>query len=129
MNDGPVFLLRDTVLHIHKRAIETFGGSHGLRDEGAFESALLAAENRYFYEDASLAECAAAYAFHLCQAHAFVDGNKRVAAMAAETFLRLNGVTLAATNEELIDLFLRIASGGVPRSSVDRFFRKRTRIG
>lgn len=110
---------------MHRRAVQLFGGSPGLRDEGALESALMAAENRHFYEDASLAECTPAYAYRLCQAHAFVDGNKRVADLAAETFLRLNSASLSATNDELIDLFLRIASGVMPRPSVDQFFRDR----
>jgi len=66
MSGEPEFLHKATVLQIHLRTIESFGGSHGLRDEGAYESALLAAENRYFYENASLVECAAAYAYHLC---------------------------------------------------------------
>lgn len=123
------FLHKATVLHIHRRAIESFGGSLGLRDEGALESALMAAENRFYYEGVSLAECAAAYAYHLCQAHAFVDGNKRVAAMAAEAFLRLNRAALDATNDELIDLFLAIASGTLPRSDVDQFFRERVQAG
>ncbi len=127
MKIGPEFLHTSVVLHIHRRAVETFGGSPGLRDEGALESALMAAENRHFYEGVSLAECAAAYAYHLCQAHAFVDGNKRVAALTAEAFLRLNGATLAATNDELIAIFLNIASGVLSRSAVDQFFRERVR--
>lgn len=123
------FLHKATVLHIHRRAIERFGGSFGLRDEGALESALMAAENRFFYEGVSLAECAAAYAFHLCQAHAFVDGNKRVAATAAEALLRLNRAALDATNDELIAFFLAIASGELGRAEVDEFFHVRVRSG
>ncbi len=65
------FLTKEEVLHLQEQGIEEFGGSHGLRDEGALESALLAAENRAYYEDAGLAVCAATYAYHLTQAHAF----------------------------------------------------------
>ena len=129
MKAAPAFLVKAAVLHMHQRAIIRFGGSFGLRDEGGLESALMSAENRYFYEGASLAECAAAYAYHLCQAHAFVDGNKRVAALAAEAFLRLNGATLAATDDELIALFLGIASGELNRAAVDNFFRERVHLG
>jgi death-on-curing protein len=79
------------VLTIHARLIEETGGSGGLRDQGSLESALAAAENRYNYEKADLITCAATYAFHLTQAHAFVDGNKRIAAAITETFLEDNG--------------------------------------
>lgn len=78
-----LFPRKQEVLDIHARLIEEFGGSHGLRDEGVLESALAAAENRKHYENANLAACAATYAYHLTQAHAFVDGNKRVAAQTA----------------------------------------------
>lgn len=67
------FLTKDEVLRFHAKGIEELGGSHGLRDEGALESALLAAENRAYYEEASLAVCVATYAYHLTQAHAFID--------------------------------------------------------
>lgn len=129
MNAGPEFLVKAAVLHMHRRAIVRFGGSFGLRDEGRLESALMSAENRYFYEGASLAQCAAAYAYHLCQAHAFVDGNKRVAALAAEASLRLNGATLTATDDELIVIFLSIASGELDRAAVDKFFQGRVHLG
>jgi death-on-curing protein len=68
------------VLAIHARAIEEFGGLHGVCDAGALEAALTAVENRAYYEYATLIACAATYAYHLTQAHAFLDGNKRVAA-------------------------------------------------
>jgi death-on-curing protein len=68
------------VLTVHVRLIAETGGGAGLRDEGLLESALAAAENRHRYDDADLATCAATYAYHLTQAHAFIDGNKRVAA-------------------------------------------------
>lgn len=120
-----IFLRKQEVIDIQDRLIEEFGGSHGLRDEGALESALAAAENRAFYEEAGLAVCAATYAYHLTQAHAFIDGNKRVAAAVAEVFVELNGEQLKATNDELVDLFLRIAAGELSRDEVEAFFIER----
>ena len=58
----------------HARLIEQTGGRAGIRDVGLLESALAAAENRHIYEGADLAACAATYAYHLTQAHAFIDG-------------------------------------------------------
>jgi death-on-curing protein len=96
------------VLMVHTQLIAETGGSAGLRDEGALESALAAVENRVYYEQADLSTCAATYAYHLTQAHAFVDGNKRIAAAIAETFLETNGAQLDLTNDELVTLFLDI---------------------
>ena len=98
------------VLAVHARLISETGGSAGLRDEGLLESALAAAENRHYYEAADLVTCAATYAYHLTQAHAFIDGNKRIAAAITETFLETNGGRLMMTNEEVVQLFLDVAS-------------------
>ena len=117
-----IFLRKQEVLTIHKQLIKEFGGAHGLRDEGALDSALVAAENRAYYEKADLATCAATYAYHLTQAHAFIDGNKRIAAAGSEVFLELNEAHLTATNDQVVDLFLSIAAGEVSRDEVERFF-------
>jgi death on curing protein len=119
VEDTLLFLRMHEVLAIHARGIEEFGGPHGVRDAGALEAALTAAENRAYYEQATLITCAATYAYHLTQAHAFVDRNKRVAAAAAEIFLELNGAELHATNDEIVTLFLAIAAGQVARQDVE----------
>jgi len=100
-----LFLRKQEVIDIHRGLIEAFGGIHGLRDEGALESALAAAENREHYENANLATCAATYAYHLTNAHAFIDGNKRIAAATAEIFLQLNGAHLSATSQQIVSQF------------------------
>ena len=89
------------------------------------ESALAAAENRHAYEDVDLVGCAAAYAYHLTQAHAFVDGNKRVAAAITETFVESNGSHLALSDNEIVKLFLDIAAGVMSRDEVEKLFRTR----
>ncbi len=112
------------VLAIHARLNAETGGSAGLRDEGALESALTAGENRQYYEGADLATCAATYAYHLSQAHAFNDGNKRIAAAVSETFLEVNDARLEMTNEEVVELFLNIAAGQLTRDDVEKVFRE-----
>ena len=115
------------VLAVHARLISETGGSGGLRDEALLESALAAAENRYNYERADALSCAAIYAYHLTQAHAFIDGNKRVAAAVTEAFLMTNGFELSMTDGELVDLFLQIAAGALNRESVEELLRGNTR--
>ena len=115
------------VLGVHASLISETGGSAGLRDEGLSESALAAAENRHYYEDADLVTCAATYAYHLTQAHAFIDGNKRIAAAITEVFLETNGGQLMMTDEELVQLFLDIASGVLNRDEVERWLRGKVR--
>lgn len=115
-----LFPHKDEVLEIHRQLIERFGGLHGIRDENAFESALMAATNRNHYENADLAT----YAYHLTQNHPFVDGNKRIGAAVAEIFIQLNGAKLTATNDEIVELFLAIAAGIQTREQVEQAFAK-----
>ncbi len=115
----------EEVLDLHEQSIEEFGGTHGLRDGAALESALKATENRAYYENASLAIYAATYAYHLTQAHAFIDGNKRIAAAVAELFLFINDAKLELTNDEIVDLFLSIAASRIARDEVEYIFTQR----
>lgn len=120
-----IFLTKVEVLEIHQRSLDEFGGSAGIRDEGAFESALVAVENRVAYENADVIACAATYAYHLTMAHAFVDGNKRVGAAATRVFLLVNEVSIVASQSELYDLFMSIASGEMRRDAVEAWLRAR----
>ena len=106
----------------HSKLIERYGGSHGVRDQGVLESALAAAQNRYFYEEADLATCAATYLFHLSQAHAFIDGNKRIAWAIALLFLEMNGVVLTVSETEGEEFCLGIADSRIARDEVEQRF-------
>ena len=122
------FYTIEAVLALHQLNIERFGGSPGICDQGALESALNAPIDRAYYEEADEFKCAAAYGFNLCQAHAFVDGNKRVAAAACLGFLRLNGFDPKPTIDEVRDTFLKIASSEMNRDQLEEFLRERTAL-
>lgn len=120
------FLSVDDVLVIHSRVIEEFGGDSGLRDRGLLESAVAMPQSTFGGADlhTGLAGKAAAYHFHLCANHAFVDGNKRVAVAAAELFLLINGFELSATDDEIVELTLGVAGGQLSKDQVTGFFEK-----
>lgn len=58
-----------------------------------------------------MAEIAAAYAFGISKAHAFVDGNKRTAFVTALTVLRLNGYGVRPSPIEGVRMMEDLASG------------------
>ena len=120
------YLSVDAILVIHRKVIETFGGDPGLRDRGLLESAAAMPHSTFGGKDLheGLAEKAAAYHFHLCANHPFVDGNKRVAVVAAEVFLLMNGRELAAGDREIEDLTMGVAAGEVSKDQVTEFFVK-----
>lgn len=88
------------VIEIHHDLIETYGGSHGLRDAGQLEAALYRPQSGYYSD--IIAEAAALWE-SLSQNHPFVDGNKRVGLAATIAFLAINGWTLAASADEVWD--------------------------
>jgi death on curing protein len=103
--------------------IERFGGAYGLRDEGVQESALASAINRAAYGCDDLMELAAAYLFGLAKSHAFIDGNKRIAIVAAAVFLMENGYEINADEAQLYTFVLSVAAGDIHDEGAKRFFR------
>ena len=92
-------------MSIHDVAIREFGGSMGLRDIGALESAILRPQMGYYD---GIIEEAAAMLESLAMNHPFVDGNKRTAFYATDTFLRKNGHFIDCDNDEAYAFFMRL---------------------
>ena len=90
-----------------------YGGASGIRDIGLLESAIARPLNRAGYGKADLAELGALYALAIARNHPFVDGNKRTAFVALETFLVLNELQLTAGDAEATVMMLDMASGTV----------------
>jgi death on curing protein len=106
---GRVYLTVAEVVAIHHRQIESYGGSHGLRDVGALEAAVFRPQTGFYN---NLAEEAAALMESLANNHPFVDGNKRVAFDATHTFLLMNGFTIEADPEETYVFMLDAVAEG-----------------
>jgi death-on-curing protein len=123
----PVFLSLDEVLEIHEQQIERYGGSPGLRDTEGLESAVATPQATFGGEflHVSIPAMAAAYLYHLCRNHPFVDGNKRVGANAAITFLLMNNWEPTFDTEELVDVVLSVASGGLSKARLIEIFESR----
>lgn len=108
-----VYLTLENVIELHDDAIGEYGGTPGLRDAGALESAVVQPAMEAFGVELypTLIEKAAAYLFFLARNHAFVDGNKRTAYAAAYTFLLMNGAALTGLDDEVFALVLNVAQG------------------
>ena len=105
------WLDEDVVLAIHEAQIAEHGGGAGLRDRGLLVSALERPKNSAQYSGADVPELAALYAIGIIRNHPFVDGNKRVGAVLLDVFLELHHVELTATDDELVEAILGVASG------------------
>ena len=124
-----LYLGEAQVLRLHGLQIQSFGGSMGLRDAGGLDAALGRPQMTFGGEDLypDLADKAAALLHSLVMNHPFVDGNKRVGAMAAEFFLGINGVELIASDVEVIELTLATARGEISAEAIAIWFRQRTK--
>jgi death-on-curing protein len=117
------FLSRRLVERLHEEQLQRHGGASGLRDEGALESALSRPVNKAAYGCDDFAALAAAYLFGLAKNHAFVDGNKRIAIVAAGVFMMSNGYRLQTDDATLYQFVLGVAAGEIDEDGATRFFR------
>lgn len=113
------------ILELHQKIIAQSGGSYGVRDFGALESALSQPEMTFGGEDLypGLTQKAAALAYSLCMNHPFIDGNKRIAHAAMEIILVLNGFEINVSIDKQERLFLDLASGRVSREELVEWLR------
>lgn len=100
------------------------GGVPGIRDSGQLAAAVeLPAMT--FGEDYllnGLSAMASGYLTYLVRDHVFEQGNKRIGLASALIFLAVNGIKVEASNQELTDLVMNMASVGNTRETVEAFF-------
>lgn len=122
----PRFLTAEELVAINLDQVSRYGGLAGLRDEGLLLSAAAMPQagfgDQYAHED--VFAMAAAYLFHIVMNHPFIDGNKRVGAVAARVFLILNGVDLDMAPEAIYDLVIATAEGRATKAEIASAFRE-----
>lgn len=120
----PLFLAFADVEKLHRLSIERFGGTHGLRDPGGAEAAVQQPKHTYFYGGGDLFDVAAAYAFHIAQAQAFLDGNKRAAVAACFAFLERNEVRVLFDWQAIHAAMIALAERSLDKPGLAALLRK-----
>ena len=122
----PRWVPRLVIEAVHLDQVREHGGLIGIRDDNALESALARARQRWAYEpESDLERLAADYAFGISSNHPFRDGNKRIAFLAAVIFLGLNGLSLIAPDEQVVETMLALASGELDEEALAGWIRSR----
>ena len=118
--ETPRFLTLAEALSILQDQTARYGGEFGVRDLGLVSSAIAVPRASFGGQmlHGDLFGMAAAYAFHLCQNHPFVDGNKRVALASALVFLDLNGIRIGDPDGTLYPLMMAVARGEKGKSEI-----------
>jgi len=105
----------DDILLLHERSIKDYGGSKGVRDLGLLESSIARPFQTFagndLYNDAL--KKAAALVESLIINHPFVDGNKRIGALAMIAFLKESNYYLTASSEKLYEFIISISTGEI----------------
>jgi death-on-curing protein len=123
------FLTLSEVLLILDDQIKNYGGIYGVRDINLLSSAIYMPESsfegQYLHE--TTPAMAAAYAFHICQNHPFIDGNKRAALASSLVFLDINGYELNCKDETLYSKIIDIAKGETKKEELIKFYEKHSK--
>jgi len=124
---APVWMNREECLAIHELTLAQHGGLAGVREEGMLESALSKPQNLLAYGTPTLADMAASYAAGIILNHPFLDGNKRTGFMVAAVFLEVNGRTLTATEESVVENTMALAAGALKESGYAAWLKANSR--
>lgn len=103
----------EVVIDIHEVLIKKYGGSSGIRDQAALESAISRPYQTFdgteLYK--SSAEKAAAIIESIIKNHPFVDGNKRTGYILMQVILQKDGKKIQASEDEKYEFVIDIAAG------------------
>ncbi len=126
--NNPFYISIEVVLEIHQRQLRDFGGSDGIRNRPGLESAVETPKATFDGQDlySTIFSKAAAYAFHIAEAQAFVDGNKRTALDVALTFLSINGFEIENESMELYEAMIAIADHKMTKEDLAKLFEQLT---
>jgi len=119
----------EEVIILHARIWGELGetSEHYLQSRDRLESALNRPRFAAYYEQADIYAQAATLLWGLIRAHAFLDGNKRIAIKATDAFLVLNGFEIDAAIEDSFDLVIGIAEGRYDAEAATRWIRNHLR--
>lgn len=122
----PIFLSLEDVLSLHADQLDLYGGSPGVRDAAALDAAVetprATFDGEYLHSD--LFSMAEAYAFHIAESQAFIDGNKRAGLNAALVFLLMNGWYVLDPSGRLYDAMIGIAVRSLDKAGLARLFKE-----
>ena len=114
---------RAVLIAVHEMQLVEHGGGAGMRDAALLDSALGRPLNLAAYGEPDACSLAATYGYGIARHHAFIDGNKRTAFVAAELFLRLNGWELLIDDANCVLTMLAVATGDISEEEFAAWIR------
>ena len=117
------------VEQLHKLLIDQFGGSQGIRDMAALESALSRPFQTFDNHDLypTVIDKAASLIESILINHPFIDGNKRIGYLVLRLFLIKNGLDIFASQDNKFEFVINIASGTVKFDGIVSWLKANTK--
>ena len=120
------FIPEELVLTIHADLLQRYGGKSGIRDRNLLESALaqprITVGGKFAHK--TIFDKAAAYGYHVCKNHPFIDGNKRIAFVLMDIFLQKNGWEIVAREEDAYSLIVDLSSNKLSKIRLASWLKK-----
>ncbi|MGA7714075.1 MAG: Fic family protein [Rhizomicrobium sp.] len=124
---GWIWLDPQALLAAHDEQLAEHGGASGIRDQGLFDSALTRPQDLAAGGNPDAAALAAAYAMGLAKRHLFISGRRRIAPIALEAFLGLNGLELVVDDSRWVFIALALSSGDIGEAVLAQWIRQHMR--
>ena len=122
------FIPKNIILYFHQKLIETYGGTTGIRDEKLLDSALeqpkATYQGKYLHDN--IYKMAAAYGYHLCNNHPFIDGNKRIALVAMDVFLQINGFEISTSEKNAYKIIIKLSKSELTKNELEEWLKNYT---
>jgi death-on-curing protein len=122
------YLSTEQVVTLHQRLIGPLSGDPGIGDLRVLDAAVLRPTLTFEGEDLypSLPAKAAALLHSLVTSAPFITASKGTAAVAAECFLAANGLALAASDHDLVQLLSAVERGEMGLEATTIWMAQRT---
>lgn len=123
------YISPDDIVFIHDEIVKKVGGSLGVREPGMLVS--IAEKPKTSFGDDELypdvfTKSASIYD-GICNYHVFIDGNKRTSAIVMYRFLVINGYELTATNKQLEEYTLFVATNNPDLAEIATWIKKHSK--
>lgn len=122
------FVPYEVALSVQKELINQYGGKAGIRDLELLKSALAQPQATFGgkFLHKTIFDKAAAYGYHLCMNHPFIDGNKRMALVLMDIFLQKNGREIVASEKEAYMIIMQLADGNITKNELADWLKNNT---
>ena len=116
----PHWIPEAAIRAVHAELLLEHGGLEGSVDENALGATLARPRqfDNYSNPAATLPQLAAAYGFGFARNHCFTDGNKRIALVAIDIFLQMNGQDLIAEEADAAVTLRALAAGDIDEAAL-----------